>query len=133
MFTNLILGDYSINFFPYAFVGRKKDAFGGHVEGPLEDENARHDADGVGGRPLEDQVVRCFHFYDFSRRNFRKEKCLSGTSTALHLFFASTSDFSLHFKFNINKDFKFFSLSYFKYFECDCKLICSFCLLTLRI
>lgn len=54
--------DYSIT---HPLVGVLENRFGRHVEGSLEEENAAHDGDGVGGGSLEQQVVNGFHFGGF--------------------------------------------------------------------
>lgn len=50
------------SFFSYAFVGRVKEVFSCKVERSFEEKHTRHDANGVGGSSLEDQVVQSFHF-----------------------------------------------------------------------
>lgn len=50
------------HFSTHPLVSGVENLFAGQIEGSLEDENTRHDADGVGGSSLEDQIVQSFHF-----------------------------------------------------------------------
>lgn len=47
------------NHFPtYSLVHRLENPFGHDIEGAFEEENTRHDANGIGGRSFEDQIVQ---------------------------------------------------------------------------